>query len=273
VAAVSGEPLPGRPAGRGAAAARRAAGGPTTEVAWRRSRPPSTAHPRRRPPAGARRGAARGRRPVGGAHVVRAAGHLDAADPRPAAALALVDYRPEDAAPTLERLGGLLESTVEDGHRRFVRFALATAELWSGRRAAAEATLRQVRDADPRASTAWRPTTSCTRPSRTATHPSSWPRRRSQARRRARATGRRTTRRRGHAAGARAELVRLGRRAEARRVFSALVTANPSNVEARVGLAVAGFSKDRPADAFGRLGPLVRDNPTWPRHGCISPSS
>jgi hypothetical protein len=58
-----------------------------------------------------------------------------------------------------------------------------------------------------------------------------------------------------------AELVRLGRRAEARRVFSALVTANPSNVEARVGLAVAGFSKDRPADAFGRLGPLVRDNP------------
>ncbi|CAA9530560.1 MAG: hypothetical protein AVDCRST_MAG79-875, partial [uncultured Thermoleophilia bacterium] len=36
---------------------------------------------------------------------------------------------------------------------------------------------------------------------------------------------------------------------------------DPRNVEARVGLAVAGFDKDRPADAFGLLGPLVRDNP------------
>jgi tetratricopeptide (TPR) repeat protein len=56
-------------------------------------------------------------------------------------------------------------------------------------------------------------------------------------------------------------LQRLGRPLSARRVFDASVRLHPQNVEAHVAAAVARFDKERPARAFGRLGPLTRRFP------------
>ena len=56
-------------------------------------------------------------------------------------------------------------------------------------------------------------------------------------------------------------LQRAGRRFSARRAFDAAVTAAPGSVEPLVAAAVARFDKDRPADAFSRLGPLTRRFP------------
>jgi tetratricopeptide (TPR) repeat protein len=56
-------------------------------------------------------------------------------------------------------------------------------------------------------------------------------------------------------------LQRSGRPVSARRVFDAAATAAPDDPEAQVAAAVGRFDKARPADAFGRLGPLTRRFP------------
>jgi tetratricopeptide (TPR) repeat protein len=57
-------------------------------------------------------------------------------------------------------------------------------------------------------------------------------------------------------------LQRSGRRVSARRAFDAAVRAAPGDPQTRVAAAVARFDKDRPAEAFGLLGPLTRRFPT-----------
>jgi tetratricopeptide (TPR) repeat protein len=56
-------------------------------------------------------------------------------------------------------------------------------------------------------------------------------------------------------------LQRSGRRVSARRTFDAAVRVAPDDPEPRVAAAVARFDKDRPAEAFGKLGPLTRRFP------------
>jgi tetratricopeptide (TPR) repeat protein len=57
-----------------------------------------------------------------------------------------------------------------------------------------------------------------------------------------------------------AALQRLGRPVSALRTFEAAAKASP-NAETLTAVAVARFDKDRPAEAFGRLGPLTRRFP------------
>ena len=56
-------------------------------------------------------------------------------------------------------------------------------------------------------------------------------------------------------------LQRLERPLSARRQFAAAAALAPAEVEPRVAVAVASFSKAAPARAFGRLGPLTRRHP------------
>ena len=56
-------------------------------------------------------------------------------------------------------------------------------------------------------------------------------------------------------------LQRAGRRVSASRAFDAAVAAQPGAVEPLVAAAVARFDKDRPEEAFSRLGPLTRRFP------------
>ena len=56
-------------------------------------------------------------------------------------------------------------------------------------------------------------------------------------------------------------LQRLGRPVSAQRVFDAAARAFPHNAEALVAAAVGRYSKERPAVAFSRLGPLTRRFP------------
>ena len=58
-----------------------------------------------------------------------------------------------------------------------------------------------------------------------------------------------------------AALQRLGRPISARREFVRATALVPDDPEALSALAVARFDKDRPADAFARLGPLTRSFP------------
>ena len=53
-------------------------------------------------------------------------------------------------------------------------------------------------------------------------------------------------------------LQRLGRPLSARRQFAAAAASRPGDPEARVAAALGLFDKDRPAVAFGKLGPLTR---------------
>ena len=50
-----------------------------------------------------------------------------------------------------------------------------------------------------------------------------------------------------------------GRRKAALAVYGQALKADPTSIESQVALAVAAFSKDDPAKAFGTVGPLVRD--------------
>jgi predicted Zn-dependent protease len=56
-------------------------------------------------------------------------------------------------------------------------------------------------------------------------------------------------------------LQRLGRQRSAARVLGAYAAAHPGDVEAQVAAAVARFDKNRPVEAFSRLGPLSRRFP------------
>jgi len=56
-------------------------------------------------------------------------------------------------------------------------------------------------------------------------------------------------------------LQRLGRPVSARREFAAAAALAPKDVEASTAAAVGRFDKDRPQDAFSRLGPLARQYP------------
>jgi tetratricopeptide (TPR) repeat protein len=56
-------------------------------------------------------------------------------------------------------------------------------------------------------------------------------------------------------------LQRAGMRVSARRAFDAAVRAAPGAAEALIASAVGRFDKDRPEDAFSRLGPLTRRFP------------
>jgi tetratricopeptide (TPR) repeat protein len=56
-------------------------------------------------------------------------------------------------------------------------------------------------------------------------------------------------------------LQRAGRPISARAVFDDAARLAPSSPDARVAAAVGRFEKDRPAEAFGRLGPLTRRFP------------
>ena len=56
-------------------------------------------------------------------------------------------------------------------------------------------------------------------------------------------------------------LQRAGRRSSARKAFDAAVHAAPGSPEPLVAAAVSRFDKDRPEDAFSRLGPLSRRFP------------
>ena len=56
-------------------------------------------------------------------------------------------------------------------------------------------------------------------------------------------------------------LQRLGRQLSARRQYDAAAARAPRDPEAQVAAAVARFDKRRPAEAFSRLGPLVRRFP------------
>lgn len=58
-----------------------------------------------------------------------------------------------------------------------------------------------------------------------------------------------------------AALQRLGRPLSARREFERAAAASPNDPEALTALAVGFFDKDRPAQAFSRLGPLSRRYP------------
>jgi tetratricopeptide (TPR) repeat protein len=54
---------------------------------------------------------------------------------------------------------------------------------------------------------------------------------------------------------------RIGHRLSARGAYDRAVAADPDSLEAKVAAAVARFDKDRPAEAFSRLGPLTRTHP------------
>jgi tetratricopeptide (TPR) repeat protein len=56
-------------------------------------------------------------------------------------------------------------------------------------------------------------------------------------------------------------LQELGRQLSAERQYAAAARLAPSDPEARVAAAVGRFDKDRPSDAFSRLGPLARRFP------------
>jgi predicted Zn-dependent protease len=56
----------------------------------------------------------------------------------------------------------------------------------------------------------------------------------------------------------------VGQRRAALAAFRRALADEPGSVEARVAVAVGGFSKDDPSQAFGVVGPLVRDNPSDP---------
>ena len=56
-------------------------------------------------------------------------------------------------------------------------------------------------------------------------------------------------------------LQRLGRPLSARAAFARAVAIDPSSVPARTADAVARFTKDSPAQAFARLGPLATEHP------------
>jgi tetratricopeptide (TPR) repeat protein len=56
-------------------------------------------------------------------------------------------------------------------------------------------------------------------------------------------------------------LQRAGRQVSARTVFDEAARLAPSSPDARVAAAVGRFDKERPAEAFGRLGPLTRRFP------------
>ncbi len=57
-----------------------------------------------------------------------------------------------------------------------------------------------------------------------------------------------------------AALQGAGRRQEAMQAYAQALKADPTSIESQVALALAGFSKDDPAKAFGTVGPLVRDH-------------
>ncbi len=59
-------------------------------------------------------------------------------------------------------------------------------------------------------------------------------------------------------------LQRVGRPVSAARIFKQAAQVTPGDVEARVADAVGRFDKDRPEEAFGRLGPLTRTFPNEP---------
>ncbi len=59
-------------------------------------------------------------------------------------------------------------------------------------------------------------------------------------------------------------LQRVGRPVSAARVFERAAGVAPGDVEAQVAAAVGRFDKDRPEEAFGRLGPLTRTFPNEP---------
>jgi tetratricopeptide (TPR) repeat protein len=61
-------------------------------------------------------------------------------------------------------------------------------------------------------------------------------------------------------------LQRAGRPLSARNVFDEAARLAPRDPDARVAAAVGRFDKDRPGDAFGRLGPLTR---TFPRAATV----
>jgi tetratricopeptide (TPR) repeat protein len=56
----------------------------------------------------------------------------------------------------------------------------------------------------------------------------------------------------------------VGQRRAALAAFRRALADAPSSIEARVAVAVGGFSKDDPSQAFGVVGPLVQANPTDP---------
>jgi tetratricopeptide (TPR) repeat protein len=53
----------------------------------------------------------------------------------------------------------------------------------------------------------------------------------------------------------------IGHRLSAQRAYDQALALDPESLEARVATAVARFDKDRPEEAFSRLGPLTRERP------------
>jgi tetratricopeptide (TPR) repeat protein len=177
-------------------------------------------------------------------------------DPAADVALVVAGYSPKTPDATVSRLELLAPSSP------FARYELGVVQLWAGRLSQATAALKAVRDADPesfygvRADDLLHPTM---QPGYPLFVPADSP-----------------------PAGATADSLKAaadaapddakaqlqwgsslqseGRRKEALAVYGQALKADPTSIEAQVALAVAAFSKDDPAKAFGTVGPLVRDH-------------
>jgi len=185
-----------------------------------------------------------------------------ATGPAADAAKALLTYDAAQPAIAIAQLKAAAAAAPKDA---FVGFSYGEALLWSGQRAAGEAVLRTVRDANadafygvaaddlmhPAMPTGYPPYVAATAiPAGTL------------AQLKAAAVA--------HADQLQpqldygAALLAVGQRTAAADAFLNALAVDPGSVEAKVGKIIATYSKDNPAASFGQMGPLVRDNPDNP---------
>lgn len=191
--------------------------------------------------------------------VLLAVGEGETATGASAAALALLQYDDADPEPALGTLRTLAANHPDDA---FVRFSFGEALLWAGKRTEGEAELRRLRDAEPEtfygvaADDLIHPGMLSGYPPFVAATGSSD----ASLEDLATAAAARPDDAEAQIAHA-AALLAVGRRAEAREAFDAALVADPSSIDAQVGVVMASFRKDDTASAFRSLGPLVRDYP------------
>ena len=177
-------------------------------------------------------------------------------DPAADVALIVAGYNPKTPDATVSRLE-LLAATSP-----FARYELGVVQLWAGRLAPATTALKAVRDADPesfygvKADDLLHPTMQPGYPLFVPADPPP--------------DGATAETLQAAAAAAPddakaqlqwgSSLQSAGHRKEALAVYRQALKADPTSIEAQVALAVAAFSKDDAAKAFGTVGPLVRDH-------------
>ncbi len=190
----------------------------------------------------------------------------DLADPRAEVALALVDYEPADPDASLDRVKAAASLVVEPPDARlFARYHAAVVTLWTGRVADASAALRELRQDDPESFYGVK-ADDLLHPGACSGYPGfvpedgATPLSLDQAKAAAEAAdaGVEQLVRYG------AELVRAGRRREAAEVFARAVAIDPLSRTARVGRAIASFSKDDIGPTMSTVGPIVREQPRDP---------